>query len=733
MMLSPFMWVRSPVLARVLLALLLMSLLALWCGARAWWAWQAWLPTSQDGVEQAVVVQLLDFPARRDDNWQADVQVDGWRGKVRLSFPIDEMPALDCRYHVRAKLKRPRGFDNPGLFDYQLWLLQAGYVATGRVRTLTVCEPVVPSYLLQWRSNIAQRIHRAVLDERSRSTLLALTIGSYAGIDAAQWQLLRDSGTIHILSVSGLHIVLVSMLAYGLFSGLARLLVFPLHVAPSAHWGSVAAIVFAVFYALLADFSVATQRSLIMVAAVACQRLCCSRFRWLWSWWCALWLVLLWDPLSVLGCGFWFSFLATLVLLSVHHGVQHHVSAWYRYAVTNGMLFIVMAPMTLYLYGALPWLTLLANAIAVPVITFVSMPLAFLAMLAMPMESWSQVLFAWSGKSLGVYWWLIEHLLEVITLPKRWQWGGISLFATVLATVGTLLLLLPRGFPGKRFAAVLCLPLLFPAAPVLQAGEMTLTVLDAGQGLATVIRTARHTLVYDAGARFTSRFDSGRDIVAAHLHQQRLSHVDLLMVSHSDADHAGGVAGLVSALPVRQIWSGTPERLRAVAASPCRSGMHWRWDGVDFRVLGPLPSGPDRDTNNRSCILQVTNGLHRFLLPGDGETAAETAAVAAHGSYLKSDVLVAPHHGSKTSSTPALLQAVSPSQVLISAGHLNRFHHPHPAVIQRYEAAGIAWHATAAEGALQASSVAGELRITSAVCQSFWPWRVARGCGRDGL
>ena len=706
--------------------------LLLWLVLRIGLAWQAWLPVSQDGVEQVWTVQLQDFPTQRDESWQADVRVAGLSGKVKLTFPTTLTPRLDCRYQLRAKLKRPRGFLNPELFDYQLWLLQAGYVATGYVSTILHCEPVLPDEIMQWRSAIASRIQQAEMTDQARSTLLALTIGSYAEIGATQWQLLRDSGTIHILSVSGLHIVLVSLLAYSLFSGLAKLLVIPLKVFPAAHWGSIAAIVFSVFYAVLADFSVATQRSLVMVAAFAWQRLCCQQFRWLWSWWLALFAVLLLNPLSVFSCGFWFSFLATLVLLSVYHGVQQTPPRWQRYVVTNGLLFTVMAPLTLYLYGALPWLTVPANAIAVPVITFVSMPLAFLALLLMPVHEWSQVVFGWAGISLDVYWWLVAYLLEVISLPVRWHWGGVSLWAAALATVGALLLVLPKGFPGKCVIPVLCLPLLFPTMPAMQSGDLSLTVLDVGQGLASVIRTQGHTLVYDTGVKFTSRFDSGLDIVAAQLRQQRLDHIDMLMVSHGDADHAGGVDGLVSELPAKQVWGGVPERLRQLNASPCRAGMHWRWDGVDFRVLGPMrQSGKG---NDRSCILQVSNGQHRFLLPGDAEAPAEGELVAAYGNALQADVLVAPHHGSKTSSSLSFMRAVSPRVVLISAGHLNRFHHPHPSVLQRYADYGVHWHNTAEEGAMTVSSTAGVLHVVSAVCQSTWPWRRAdHGCGVDGL
>jgi competence protein ComEC len=724
---------QNVVCRRILCAFSVALLVVLWFSLRLWQAWDAWLPPEQDGIEQQSVVQLLDFPAPRDDAWQADVYVKGLPGKVRLGFPSGLAPKLDCLYTVSLKLKRPRGFHNPGLFDYQLWLLQSGYVATGYVRVVHDCQQIKPGWLLQWRENIAARISSVEMTDRARSTLLALTIGSYADIDLSQWQLLRDSGTIHILSVSGLHIVLVAALGYWLFALVTRALIFPLRLWPANHWGSVASFFFAVFYALLADFSVPTQRSLLMVAVAVSQRLFYSHFRWMTSWWVALLLVFCLNPLSVLACGFWFSFLATWVLVAVYHGVVSGVPVWRRYLVTQGMLFLSMLPLSLFLYGYVPWLSLPANVLAVPLITFVSMPLAFLSLLAMPLPVLSQPLLEWSSWSLDGYWWLMQEMVRLAPFVQIY-WGGVSQLSVWLGVFGVLLLLLPRGMPGRWLAAVLCLPVAFPVVPQLQKGEMSLTVLDVGQGLASVVRTSGHTLVYDTGNRFTSRFDSGRDIVSVHLRQQRLPYIDFLLVSHSDADHAGGVPGLLSSMPVRQRWSGTPDRLKSEDFSPCRAGMHWRWDGVDFTILSPASGALLRETNNRSCILRVSNGRHVFLLPGDAEAKVESSLPALYGWQLNADVMVAPHHGSKTSSSTAFLQAVDPSTVLVSAGYKNRFNHPHPRVVKAYERRGITWLSTAESGALTAYSNTEGLQVQSAVCEYPLPWRRAlRGCGSDGL
>jgi competence protein ComEC len=380
----------------------------------------------------------------------------------------------------------------------------------------------------------------------------------------------------------------------------------------------------------------------------------------------------------------------------------------------------------LFVYGRMPLLSLPMNLLAVPWVSFISLPAGFAAVLVLPL---SATLASWllqlSGWTLDIYW---QAMQWGVALGQSWQWslGGISWLALLLAMAGLCLLFFaPPGLPLRPAGLLLCLPLLWPRGIGLSSDMAEVTVLDVGQGLSVVVRTASHALVYDSGDRSSDRFDAGRDIVAPALRQQRVGELDMLVLSHADNDHAGGAAGLLQEYPARQLWSGTPELLQLASPFlPCRAGMHWHWDGVSFRILHP-DSGTPQDDNSRSCVLMVEAGGQRLLLTGDIEQRSEQQLAMA-GIDLRADVLLMPHHGSKTSSSPALLFAVRPSLAIASAGYRNRFHHPSAQVIGRYEAQGIRWLYTAETGAIRLRLSAAGIEHAFALCETPVPWRWAR-------
>jgi competence protein ComEC len=272
--------------------------------------------------------------------------------------------------------------------------------------------------------------------------------------------------------------------------------------------------------------------------------------------------------------------------------------------------------------------------------------------------------------------------------------------------IGVLWLLAPRGMPARWVGAVWLLPLLLvrPAAPA--PGELWFSLLDVGQGLAAVLRTANHTLVYDTGARFSAHFDAGQAVVVPYLRARGVERVDMLIVSHGDNDHRGGAAAVLRAYPAARVFSSVAALGVAADVRPCREGESWEWDGVRFTLLNP-PHGRFSRHNNASCVLKVESAYGSVLLPGDIEARAEARLVAHYGPRLAAAVLVAPHHGSRSSSTEAFIAAVRPRYVLVPAGYRNRYRHPHPEVLARYREAGGRLYGTAASGAL-------ELRLTAA-------------------
>lgn len=693
------------------------------------------LNESLDGKESELSGYIVDFPRVTERGWQFDFYSEELGGKVRLGLDSDKTdsmePAFDCRYTLSAKLHRPRGLLNFSAYDYQAWLLQAGYLASGYVRSIQGCEHHKPSLILEVRLTIAEWIKSSGVSEYAKSTLLGLLIGSYADIDSAQWRMLRNSGTIHLLSVSGLHIVLVATLAHFCTRKIVCFMVFPLRWLPADWWAGCVAIFFSLFYSMLAGFSVATQRSLVMVFVAVLQRFLYGRFYFGSGLVVSIVLVALINPLSILSSSFWFSFVATGILLLAGYGYLNldlsKIMVSFFYSVRlQCLIFILMMPVMLYVYGKLPLLSLPMNFIAVPWVSFITLPLAFLATLVAPFSRGiADLILGFSGWTLDAYWVFMKFGIE---LGQHWQlsMGGNDLAVVMLCIVGlSLIFLLPSGMPLRLAGMFLCLPMLFPQGLKLSSGEADVTVLDVGQGLGVVIRTARHALVYDVGDKKSERFDAGRDVVAVALRNMRVGKIDMLIVSHADSDHAGGRNGLLQEVSASQLWSGTPEQLgEEKPYLPCRAGMQWRWDGVSFKVLWPDFSDLRQD-NNRGCVVLMEAGNKRLLLTADIEKHAE-AGLLKSGSDLHADALLAPHHGSKSSSSSEFLDAINASVVIVSAGFNNRFHHPSPSVVHRYIERGMTVFNTADIGAVRLRLSENAMDIESALCQHTYFWRIER-------
>ncbi|HSC74848.1 MAG TPA: DNA internalization-related competence protein ComEC/Rec2, partial [Pseudomonadales bacterium] len=390
------------------------------------------------------------------------------------------------------------------------------------------------------------------------------------------------------------------------------------------------------------------------------------------------------------------------------------------------LIFLLMAPVLLYVYGRLPLLSLPLNILAVPWVSFLTLPLGFAALIIYPV---SQTLAGWllqlSGWTLDVYWQVMQWGIDV---GKDWQlfMGGVNFVELLLVVIGLcLVFLVPKDLPLRYCGIFLCLPLLLPNHIKLQPSEVEVTVLDVGQGLATIVRTARHTLVYDTGDRRSDRFDAGRDIVTAALRNFRTDSLDMLVISHADSDHAGGRKGLLQEFSASQLWSGTPEQLSdAESYLPCRAGMQWRWDGVIFKVLWPDSTGSTSD-NNRGCVVLIDNGVRRILLTADIEREAEQKLLGS-GQDIHADVMLAPHHGSKTSSSPAFLTAVNAQTVIVSSGFRNRFKHPATAIVSRYHEKGMQMLNTAETGAVNLRVSAAGIVIKPALCEQRFFWRIER-------
>lgn len=601
------------------------------------------------------------------------------------------------RWRLRVKLKRPWGFMDPGVRDYEAWLYQQGIRATGYVirgRRAGVADSQAWTRVNSIRSNLRARLRRILSGEPLAPLVIALALGDRSDMTPAQWRILTRTGTSHLLAVSGLHIGLVA----GLVFLLARLLWAICGEAclrlPAPRFAAFPALGAAAVYAVLAGFSVPTQRALVMLAAWLSATVLSRRRGIATVIGTALLLVLAIDPFCVLAPGFWLSFGAVSVLAVALTGYPDRGGAWWRVQV---VVSIGLLPLLGYWFHQWPLASIPANLVAVPWVSLVTLPLILISCIALYINtSLGAALLHLACITLGPLWHLLagaaawKHALLPVPMP------GVIALGTGIA--GVMLAFLPRGVPCRWLALVWLLPLLWPGGIRPAPGELRFTLLDVGQGLSAIVRTADHVLVYDTGPRYSDRFNAGRAVVVPYLHSLGIGRIDLLIQSHGDNDHIGGLADVLRSLSVDRILSSVPGRIPASGARRCRAGQNWRWDGVEFRILNP-PARGHFHGNNGSCVLRVTAGSHSLLLTGDIERRSEYSMLAAHVT-LRSAVLVAPHHGSRTSSTSRFIAAVHPDYVLFPVGFHNRFGFPKQDIIDRYRHYGPRILDTAQSGAI---------------------------------
>lgn len=606
-------------------------------------------------------------------------------------------------WQLQVRLKRPHGFANPGGFDYERWLFQEKVTATGYVRaveSIPVSAPALTRGFDRLRvsfQSFLQDLHLA-----SPGFLSALTIGDRYRINDRQWQLLTLTGTNHLMVISGLHIGLVAWLAYRLAIILCRCCPGLGLRVPAPRLAAMAAIIMAASYSGLAGFTLPVVRALVMVSCLMSGELLVRQTSALNNLCLALLLVLILDPLAIQSTGFWLSFSAVAILLA---GVSDNTGpqSWQkRLALSCRLqyrLFLGLLPLMLFLFQQVSLLAPLVNLFAIPFIGLCVVPLCLLALMTSLLNpglgAWlitiPDFLLVHYERGLTVLVSQLDFLLvEFPTLPAGWL--------LIIMLVSLLYQFRPRAM--TCMVMILLMLLCFRYQPArLQRGQFSLDVLDVGQGLAMVISTRDHVLIYDTGPAYSSRFNAGGGIVLPFLRHQNFRDPDMIMLSHGDNDHAGGLAALIERYPTAPIVTGEIVPDTNGSQILCREQPHWQWDAVHFEVL---VAGNESDTgNNASCVLKISTGEVAVLLPGDMEQAVELELVRRYQESLQAWVLVAPHHGSATSSTPPFVRRVNPDQVVFTTGYLNRFNHPHPDVVARYRRLGSRLHDTAHTGAIR--------------------------------
>ena len=608
------------------------------------------------------------------------------------------------RWQMTVRLKAPHGLRNPHGFDYELWAWEQGVQAVGDVRTSKKDQP--PQRLAATYQHPVEQARQCVRDaimaqlaanpfdaasQRVAGVVAALVTGDQRAIERNDWDLFRTTGVSHLMSISGLHITLFAWLAAALIGVLWRRSVRLCLWLPAPSAALLGGAALAAAYALFSGWGIPAQRTISMLCAVALLRLLGLRWPWpqVWLLTCA---AVVWpDPWALWQPGFWLSFVAVGILFASDPGgsAQERPSLWSRFVSMlreQWVVTLALTPLGLLMFGQVSVVGFAANMLAIPWVTLVVTPLAFLGVLWGPLwqlagtaVQWMVLWLEWWAAVPGAAWWL----------PIAPLWAGVA------AVAGGTLLALRLPMPVRLLGLPLLLPVFFWQPPRPAVGQFELLAADVGQGTAVLVRTASRTLLYDAGPRTSASSDAGSRVLVPLLRAlgERL---DTLLLSHPDSDHTGGAVAVLQAQPQAQLLGSVAElpELQALRpASACMAGQRWHWDGVEFSILHPQPAesdapastGKTRNTNAQSCVLRIMapNGV-AALLPGDIEIAQEQSLLA-QAAPLRADVLLLPHHGSKTSSGAALLDAVRPRSAWAQTSYRNRFGHPAPEVVQRLQ------------------------------------------------
>jgi competence protein ComEC len=697
-------------------------------------------------IDQVQSKQAIVLPPKISLSWYGSVfgtddNSDDFAKMLRK--PMQILPGE--RWKMTVRLKAPHGNSNPGGFDFELWVWEQGIQATGYVRT--GANDATPQRLAQtWRHPVEQVRHKVRDDIFARMStsdtskhaseagiVAALVTGDQQSIERADWDVFRKTGVAHLMSISGLHITMFAWAAVIAVGWLYRRSTQLCLIYPATHAALLGGMLLATLYAVFSGWGVPSQRTIWMLATVTLLRLLGKRWPWTAVWMLAGVVVVLIDPWALQQAGFWLSFVAVGVLFATdlsqpsikvakeEGGIKKlTVLQVFKKKLWLGsreqfIITLVLAPLTLLLFGQVSIVGLLANALAIPWVTLVVTPLAMLGTVFAPF--WDMA--GWATRGLSVY------LSVLASLP----FATISiatpiLLVSVLGIVGGICLVLPWPWQLRLLGFPLLLPVVLWQAPRPEAGQFELIAADIGQGNAVIIRTAKHTMLYDAGPRFSIDSDAGHRVLVPLLRLTDES-VDTVVLSHRDSDHSGGIKSILAIHPNASFISSIESTHELQAFRPaqrCVAGQTWQWDGVDFAVLHPSAADYEssQKSNAMSCVLRISTPQASVLLAGDIELTQE-ARLVADQKTLKSTLLLVPHHGSKTSSSAAFLDAVQPQFAVVQAGYRNRFGHPATSVLERYNERNIKVIDTAHCGALLwSSSSPKETRCQRDIAKRYW-------------
>jgi len=588
-----------------------------------------------------------------------------------------------------VKLKTPEGFKNPHVFDYGQWLKSQGIKATGYVVNNKPIQfkGINHTYLVERLPyNIERLLHRNIKDKPIRVLANALLIGNKNELTPADKKIFRQTGTSHLIAISGLHIGLIAFFAFILIRILWSLSPRACQMIPAQKVGIIAAMTSAFIYSLMAGLSIPTQRAFIMVFVFAVALLSYRKINHFRVLFIAGVIVTLWHPFSIFEAGFWLSFMAVFFLIFIAERIVH-ISGLKKYILIQLLLMLLLIPLSIYWFNAFSAIGMVANLLAIPWVSFVVVPGLFIN-------------FMLSVVNLSQWWfssWTLEILLKWLTFLSDYDfyidWHYISLWVSIIAIAGIMLLLLPVKWPIRLLAFCLLFPVF--QSPIWPENlQARITILEVGHGLAVVIQMPNYTLIYDTGGASGKKFAAANLTLIPFLKAMGINTIDKLIISHRDKDHSGGLPSLLAHFKVNEILSG--EKIERFTTQPCEKSLSWQVDKIHFDFL----NSRHFTGNNSSCVLKISNGLNSLLLTGDIQKKAERYLLKNQRKQLPSTVLVAPHHGSQSSSSEAFVYAVNPEYVIFSSGNHQGFKLPRDPIKRLYHNMGSKIFSTAENGAI---------------------------------
>ncbi len=610
---------------------------------------------------------------------------DPFKGKIKLSWYGKNLPTIRTgdKWNLTVKLKNNNGYQNIGGFDYERWLFYQQIDATGYVKSSNnnkLLEKSQGFSINEIRQDTRNFLQKFLSKLEFGGVINAVIVGDRSFIDKHNWELFKSTNTTHLSVISGLHIGLISGFVFLLASFVSRKCRVCTSHTPSQIIGSYFGIISALLYALIAGFSIPTQRAFIM-ASVVFISIILRRHHNIWQLYAiALILVLIVNPVSIFSVGFWLSFYVVAVI--IYAASRHKNSHWlYRLIYIQILISIATIPLIAWFFSQGSMLSPIANLIAIPIFSFITTPVSLIGALfsLMHLDYLAKFAFEISNQSLMYLSYILEYLQGFSF--NKWRYTQTSSIDLIILIVSVITLILPKQLQLRKLSVLLLILVLYSPTPIPNKNSVLITTLDVGQGLAIVVQTKNHTLLFDTGAAYPSGFNMGDSVINPYLKSKQIKSLDKIIISHGDNDHIGGLDSVLMEFNTDEILSSVPNKIKHNAKT-CSSIESWNWDNVIFEMLNINNSFIG---NNGSCVLKISTNKHSILLSADIEKKAERHLVETIGDRLRSDILIAPHHGSKTSSSDKFLQKVRPKFVIISSGYKNRFKHPAKIVMDRYK------------------------------------------------